>query len=212
MKDNFFYKYNIIRLANNYIGEMYKLLPEKKIGNYSIIHKKLNKKDLQYEYDRVRLSFNFKDYLKSPEGIYTFLFEEDEIWMNDMRNEIITNLHFLYEAKGDILILGLGLGTIPLILLDINKKYNNISSITVIEKQEEVISLLKPLELKRHIEVINADVFKYNPYKIFDVIYSDIHADLTDETDKQDNILEEKYTKYLKPKGKFLKWKQRINL
>ncbi len=103
--------------------------------------------------------------------------ENEEIIMSDTWMEWNTNWRFLFNAHGRVLIAGLGLGMILLAVQDSEE----IEHITVLEKEEEVIALVKPqLPLLPKVEIIHADAFEWKAPKgaKFDTIYFDIWPDI----------------------------------
>ncbi len=97
--------------------------------------------------------------------------------MSDTWMEWNTNWRFLFNAHGRVLVAGLGLGMIILAVQD----QEGTESITVLEKEEEIIALVKPqLPLLPKVEIIQADAFEWKPPKgaKFDTIYFDIWPDI----------------------------------
>jgi len=117
--------------------------------------------------------------------------------MSNTPMELKTNQEFIDKANGDVLIAGLGLG---LVLLAIQDK-QNIKTITVIEKEQEIIDLVKPqLPLNDKVMIIKADIFNWTTDKKFDTIYFDIW----------NNICGDNYPEMVKLHRKF-KWKLNRN-
>ncbi|MCK9544357.1 MAG: hypothetical protein M0R03_20245 [Novosphingobium sp.] len=200
-------KFDIIRLANKYVGNMHTYLKENSVGDWSIIYREATEHDCILEKERIKLNFNFRDYLELRPNKYTYLCNKDIYMMSDTNTEIFSNLEFLWKAKGDILIGGLGLGIMPLIL----SKMEGVKSVTIIEKEQDVIDLVwKQLRCSRHIDLVRGDVFTYDTDRKFDVVYMDIWADLNQDTDSEAIVLEEKYKNYLSQNGFILSWEQKI--
>ena len=198
--------FQAIRLGNGYIGGMHKILEERAGQRFSIKYRKATLDDCRLENDRCLLSFNFKTHFDLRPGTYTYLCEGDEYIMSDCPTEIFTNVEFISRAHGDVLIGGLGLG----IMLKILQELPRVTSVTVIEKESEVISLVEDqLGLPRHIEVINADVFDWIPKKNYDVIYTDIYSDLSLPELQKLDFLENKFKKYLQTNGWVSSWRQK---
>ena len=131
------------------------------------------------------------------DGVYVRLHVKDELMMSDTRMEKLTNLDFINEAKGKVLIAGLGVG---LILNGLKTKINSgeVTEIVVIEKYQDVIDLISPKF--PNVKIICADIFNYETKEKFDTIYFDIWA--TIGTDNLDEIkkLHNKF-KFNKVKG-----------
>lgn len=134
-----------------------------------------------------------------PCGEYVSLRLSGDILMSNTPMEINTNSEFARCANGDVLIGGLGLGMIVLWIQD-NPK---IKSITVLEKSQEVIDLVKPqLPLNEKVSIIQADVFDWIPPKDkrFDTIYLDIWSGInSDIYNEEMKPLKARYRKWLRP-------------
>jgi hypothetical protein len=109
----------------------------------------------------------------SKDGISTVLYEKDKHphtlhpCMSDRKSDVATYEIFTIEATGHILLTGLGLGIILLIARDMPQ----IKSITVLEKNQDVIDLISP-----HfpdVKIIQGDAWEYTPDKKYDYIWHD---------------------------------------
>ena len=114
-----------------------------------------------------------------PMGSYTRLLVDGGVMMSDTPFEYRSNLPFLRRAEGKVLINGLGLGCCVDYLLKA-KSDTAVEHITVIEKNEHVIKLIKAY-LKKYcnsgkLTIIHADAFEYKPKKgeRFNVVWHDI--------------------------------------
>lgn len=157
---------------------MYNILKERKGKDFEITRRIASKKDVEHEKMSAMFSGTSGDFYDFKEGTYTRLIEKGclgNIVMSDTPMEIRTNMDFLYQAHGNILIGGLGLG----IILKILEKMDNIKSVTVIEKNQEIIDLvLDQLNLPDNFKVIQSDIFEYKPTEKFDTIYFDIWTNI----------------------------------
>jgi hypothetical protein len=101
---------------------------------------------------------------------------------------------------GDILYLGLYLGTVP------DYIYNNksITSIVVIESDQEIIDYVD--WINSNITVIQGDEWAYVPAnsKTYDIIICDLWAEPTDITQDHKTNLANHYTTHLKTGGKII--------
>lgn len=95
---------------------------------------------------------------------YTFLalLENNEIWMSVNPNEIETMREPINNAKGNIVVFGLGLGYFAYMC----SLKDEVKHITIVENNQNIIDLFKlkllPLfEQKEKIEIIKKDAFKY---------------------------------------------------
>lgn len=88
--------------------------------------------------------------------------EYNSCMMSDTPMERFTNQDFINYAKGNVLIAGLGIGMVPAALA----AKNEVTSITIIELDPEVISLVEPLIRKyvpnqHKITIVQADAYTY---------------------------------------------------
>ncbi len=102
------------------------------------------------------------------DGKIVHLFEDEKEIMNNMQWDDLLNDVFMDNAIGDVLIIGLGIG----LILDDLIGDDTISSITILEKYQEIIDLVAPYyeSLSDKINIINGDVFQWEPEKRFDAI------------------------------------------
>ena len=124
--------------------------------------------DYPYE-EYYQLGF-FKEEFK-----YLALLKNNEIWMSVNPNEINTMRPFINEAKGKVLVLGLGMGYIAYMMAI----KDDVKSVTVIEKDINIINLFKehiaPLLKTNKIKVIHDDAIRYTENnKGFDYIFADL--------------------------------------
>ena len=94
----------------------------------------------------------------APGHIHQLMEKGKGMWMSDLPCEIWQHAKFVPELFGNVLIGGLGIGLI-LKLLESNPR---IKSVTVVEKSEDVISLVwDNLNLLYKANIVNADLFKF---------------------------------------------------
>lgn len=124
---------------------------------------------------------------------------ENSCMMSDTPMERFTNQEFINNATGNILIAGLGIGMLPaaLVLKD------DVSSITILENDQEIIDMVEPLlqkyvngHEKIHIIKANAYTFPltYDGPK-FDYLWLDIWADFPN-TEEDVEMFESLFSKY----------------
>jgi len=108
---------------------------------------------------------------------YTRLLQGRTIWMSDTPNEIHTNREFMSKAKGDVLVGGLGMGITLMPLLE----NPAVTSITVVEKNKDVIELWKRstanLDVSK-VTVEQGDIFTWGEPKKKDLYYDTIYFDI----------------------------------
>jgi hypothetical protein len=125
--------------------------------------------------------------------------EKHECVMSNTQMEQHTNMEFIRNAHGDVLIGGLGIGMILLAIQDLPQ----VNSILVLEKYQEVIDLVADqLPLNDKVKIIQADIFEYEPTQKFNTIYLDIWNNANNRTiyEKEQRPLRMRYRKYLVPK------------
>lgn len=127
-----------------------------------------------------------------PSGTYKRLMCGTEVVMSNTPMEIRTNSRFMFLAEGHILINGLGLG---MVLVEILKK-DSVKSISIIEKNEEVLSLVAPTYQKdKRIKFVNTDALEYKAEKgiIFDYVWHDIWTYICSDNLPEMHKLHRKY-------------------
>lgn len=141
-----------------------------------------------------RIADDLHEGVVSP-GIYkvlSFLNAEGEweVMMSNTQLEYRTNVKFIEQAHGDVLISGLGLG----MLLNPLASKKEVKSITVIEKELEVIALVAPhyRNIKK-LRVIHADAFEWTPDRRFDCVMHDIWPNICPTNLPQMEALRRKY-------------------
>ena len=128
--------------------------------------------DISLEGDKENSRIGYFDYKFS----YLALTEGNNIWMSLNPNEIETMKPFIYKAKGNVLVLGLGMGYVPFMMA--NKP--EVKSITIIEKDPEIIGLFNTLiypnfKNKEKIKIIEDDAINYvRKNSRFDYIFADL--------------------------------------
>lgn len=131
---------------------------------------------------------------------YCRLFVENRLMMTDAEFERATNTKVIQRAKGNVLIAGLGIGLILDPIID------KASSVTVIEKNADVIKIVAPAFPS--VNVIHADIFDWRPKRNsrYDVIYFDIWPEIYRGDLKQALQLQKKFARYLKKGGYMASW------
>lgn len=136
--------------------------------------------------------------LKYKEHIVMVNTQEEQQEMLDVNKEVF----------GDVFIGGLGYGLLPLVIQD----NENVKSITIVEKEEQLIEEVKKrVPFNKKIKIIHDDIFSYETQEMFDYIYLDIwFGDERNQTKKemlQEYIdMEQKYIKKLKQEGIIRLW------
>ncbi len=102
--------------------------------------------------------------------------------MSDTPMERISNIEFVREANGHILIAGLGIGMVLLAIAPLGK----VERVTVVEVEQDIINMVLS-QLKPHINndddwltIFNQDILEFKPVPgvLYDTIYFDIWPDM----------------------------------
>ena len=123
--------------------------------------------------------------------------------MTDAEFECRTNQH-VSEFKGDVLVGGLGLGMVVEMML----RNRDVSGITVIEINGDVIGLVGPYFSDKRVKIKKGNVFSQKPPRAsFDYVYMDIWSNVPNEDNlKELKRLRARYEPGLKPGGEFRAW------
>ncbi len=126
---------------------------------------------------------NWNDY-RNENYLSTFVVGKEYVILYDKHNkktmmsshefEMITNQKFLDNAKGDVLIFGLGLGLVIHPLLE----DDNVKSITIVEIDSELIDEVFPIIISKDnkckVNIIFENAFDFKTENKYDTIYFDI--------------------------------------
>jgi len=142
--------------------------------------------------------FVISDQMASFIGLFDRRSPQNSIMSNSYA-EKKSNLEVINEARGDVLIAGLGIGLIVLPIM--NKP--EVKSVDIVELRKEIIDLIVPqLPLNDKVKIINANAFSFQTDKKYDIIYSDTNAD--EDTVNLGAVAKEYFKQYLKKEGKVL--------
>lgn len=167
--------------AEDYLNNPY-VKNIKEAGRYG----KYALKMLKYEpyqlfaYDEIKVTNDYKEYsaigyFNRPFS-YLALTEGNNVWMSLNPNEIETMKPFINKAKGNVLVLGLGMGYVPYMMA--NK--NEVNKITIVEKDPEIINLFNKLiyphfKYQNKIQIIKDDAINYTKnHQNYDYIFADL--------------------------------------
>ena len=177
-----FFLNNLVCLnPENYLNDLYvkTIKAEGRYGKYAL-------KSLTYEpyqlfaYDEIKVTKDYKEYSAigyfKEKFSYLALCEGNNVWMSLNPNEIETMKPYIAKAKGNVLVLGLGMGYVPFHLT--NK--SDVKSITIVEKDQDIINLFNKLLLPKFnnqnkIKIVKDDAiyFVSNNHK-YDYIFADL--------------------------------------
>ena len=143
---------------------------------------------------------------KMYDGDYVKLHVDGELMMSDTAMERKSNKEIVENAKGKVIIAGLGLGVILTQILE----NENVSKVVVVEKYQDVIDLVKPKFTHPKLEIVNSDIHQFETDETFDTIYLDIWPTIS--TDNLDEIfeLEFKFRKILNIDGYIDSWMKNL--
>lgn len=139
--------------------------------------------------------FNYESYYEMFElipGNYVKLVDNSRIIMSDTPMEKKTNIDFVENANGHVLIGGLGLG---MVLMAIQDK-PEVTKITVIEISQDIIDMVTSvLPLNDKVEIICGDVLEWIPPKgvMFDRVYHDIWSAICSDNWEDMVVLSRRY-------------------
>ena len=184
------------------------LLKEEETKNFKLEHFDVTEDDVK----RCLLMDSIhgrREYMGFKAGTYVKLIRKNKMFnnivMSDTAMEKYSNMEIYYEAHGDVLIAGLGIGMI-LLGLQNNEK---VTSITVIEKEQEILKIIKDqLPLNGKVTIIHGDIFSYVPDKKFNIIYFDIWDNVCGDNWDEIKSLQNKFRSKLKKGGHMFSWRK----
>lgn len=110
-------------------------------------------------------------------GTYKRLTRNGNVIMSNTQMEVQTHRYFIAVAKGSVLINGLGLGMALTAIL----RKPEVSAVTVIEKDADVIALVGPHFADGRLTIINADALTWQPPKgaRYEAVWHDIWDEIS---------------------------------
>ncbi len=189
--------------------EMYKIIPEGKSGKWSIQHQIATEEKAEHKrrMGAIRGSWTWRGF---EAGTYCVLTNANgfggEIVMSDTWLERFTNQDILREARGDVLLAGLGIGLIIAGIID------KVDSLTVVEIEPDVIALVEQSlrgwlgDNNSKLVVVSADILTYEPQQKFDAIYFDIWESICGDNYEETKTLHKRFRKYRKQGGYMDSW------
>lgn len=142
-------------------------------------------------FTRIRAAMGRPNEYVNP-GTYKRLMRGNTVVMSNTDMEYRTNLPLIYNAKGRVLINGLGLGAVLHAIL----KNKLVTEVWVIEKHDEVIKLVGPsFANDGRVKIIHADALEYQPPVgvKFDAVWHDIWDYICADNIKDMRKLHRKY-------------------
>lgn len=163
-------------------------VPDGKAGDWRVETFTVSKADS--DYTRMRAVMHPEEFV--PAGTYKKLCRNGTIVMSNTPMEIREHRAFIWHAKGNVLIMGLGLGVCLKAIL----AKPEVTWVTVIEKSPEVIQLVGPTFLKdSRVEIHCADAFTWEPPKSerYDAVWHDIWDNMCVDNLPEMKRLKQKY-------------------
>lgn len=187
---------------------MVEYLPEATVGIAQVQHFSVSKADA--DWTRVHAAIRGADEYV-PAGRYAKLLVGQALWMSDTPMEWRSNGWAIRQARGQVLIGGLGLGMILCAMLE---KPHPPMHITVVEKVPDVLRLVGPPLLKRfgpeRLTLVEGDIYRWKPLKgtRYDLIYFDIWQDVCTDNLEGMSRLHQRFKAYKALGGQMGSWKQ----
>lgn len=178
--------------------QMQKIIPAGKRPTAEVHHFTLKPMDVMM--DNLRYARDGVSFMVAQPGEYVRLVADGELQMSDTDMEWRTNMRFLKAAKGDVFVAGLGIG---LVLVPLLKK-PEVKSVTVIERNPDVIALVAPHFKSEKLRVIEGDAKlpdkTLNGDK-FDTVWLDIWSDFSSDNIVEMEALKQVYRKRVRRPG-----------
>jgi len=127
-------------------------------------------------------------------------------WIMDNDAEVLADNAVYREARGDVLIAGLGIGYEHYMLANTE----GVNSITTVEKESSVITLVSNYLSSPKLSIVNDRILNYlqTTDKKFDVVYFDVFLQDPIFYQEEVRILTEAAQRVLNDGGRVLFWKQ----
>jgi hypothetical protein len=132
----------------------------------------------------------------------------NDVMISDTFMEKETGFDFVQAAHGDVLIAGLGIGMVLMAVQDLP----SVSSVTVVEKEREILNLVVPqLPLRNKTVIVPEDIFDYakHPYlPKWDTIYFDIWDNICGDNWEEMKKLHRMFRSKLRKGGWMSSWRK----
>ena len=145
-------------------------IPDGKSGPWEVSTFEVTEEDIKFE----NLRAMFKPGCRTMQpGKFKRLTRNGSVIMSNTPAEIADYRHFIWKAKGHVLINGLGLGCV---LAEVLNK-DDIQTVDVVELEPDVIDLVgKYFQKDSRLRIYNADSYDFNPIKVtrYNAVWHDI--------------------------------------
>lgn len=140
--------------------------------------------------DAAMAMFSYRARTPQP-GTYTRLLRGRSIVMSDTWAEMRDHSYAVHMAKGHVLLNGLGIGMVLAACL----RKPEVTKVTVIEIDQDVIALVGPHYTDSRVEIVCADAVTYQPPKgiRYGMVWHDIWDNITSDNLPQMKALHRKY-------------------
>jgi len=164
-------------------------VPDGTLGIARVESFSISEQDAKME--NLRSAINGRGYSRIKPGDYKKLYVGGTLMMSDTPMEYRTNFEAMIAARGDVLVMGLGLGCL---LRSILTK-DCVDTVTVLEKHQDVIDLVGPTITDPRVSIICADAFdwKWPKGQKFDYVWHDIWPDICWVNKEQMTKLKRRY-------------------
>lgn len=195
----------MLESPTHYVGFMTPLLREARRGKSELKRAMIKRKTVLRHYDHKKGRFFYIKFDRP--ALITRLLESENVWMSDTPQEAEGIAGAVKRAYGDVLCVGLGIGYFPFIA----SKKLGVNSVTIVEKNEDVINLVYPQIANKKTNVIQADFYNYarTTDERYDFIYLDVWGSITAPL-RGIEISTKIAKRCLKPKGKIMCWLQEL--
>ena len=183
---------------------MHRKLPPGRLGPARIEHFSVTRADVLASELAIMAEEPLWDKRLTP-GRYARLWVGKHMMMADTHPERVSCLEVVRQARGHVLIAGLGLG---MILWPIAAK-RGVTSITVLERYRSVVRLVQP-HIPARVRVVTTDVFRYRPRRKYDTIWLDIWPTISVANLLDMLRLEDRYQAHLAPGGWLASWQRPV--
>ena len=163
-------------------------------------------------FENLRAAINGRRDMLIDPGEYARLRRNGGLWMSDTPAERNSNLSFVRAARGDVLVLGLGIAMVPVAIC----RKEGVTSVTVVEIDADVIAALVPTLARAAptVRVVEGDAFLPERTGLpttkrgggFDVILADIWPTICSGDYPEHIAVRRAWKKWLRPDGRHLTW------
>jgi hypothetical protein len=179
-------------------------VPDGKSGDWEVYTFNVSKADEAFGRIRAIASSDRGRFV--PAGAYKGLRQAGTIVMSNTPDEIADCSDFFSEAKGRVLINGLGLGIALDVILNKLKEDDSgrraVEEVYVVEKSQDVLNLVEgTFKDDPRVKIVHADALEYKPIGKFDAVWHDIWSYICSDNLPEMHKLHRKYGRKLTESG-----------